>query len=87
MNSKAVGVLATLGVLAVVGLVVWAAVQSQRWTQACIDAGGKVERRWEYASLDMQYIYGSKGEIIGVIPITTQHYSYHCWVNRQEIFP
>lgn len=69
----------------IVAAVVWSVVETHRWIQACHDAGGWVEQRWEYATMDMYYNYDARGNIVSVVPIVTQHYSYHCWVNHQEV--
>jgi len=69
--------------LAVAGII-WAVVVHVQHSRACERSGGRVEERWEYASIDMTYSYDSKGNITSVTPVVTQHYSYHCWVNGQE---
>ncbi len=78
---------AALLVLGTIAATAWAVVAMHQWTKACHDAGGWVEQRWEYATMDMYYTYDAKGNIASVVPVVTQHYSYHCWVNHQEIDP
>jgi hypothetical protein len=78
-------VLAATFIAAVVAWIVVAVVMQVKWTNKCHDAGGWVEQRYEYSSIDMTYMYDSKGNITAVIPTVTQHYSFHCWVNHQEV--
>lgn len=79
-----VGVAAGAFIVLTLAAMAWAIVLHVQHSRACTKAGGRVEERWEYASVDMTYTYDSKGNITSVTPVVTQHYSYHCWVNGQE---
>jgi hypothetical protein len=73
-------------VVIVVG-VVFAIAQIHKWYKQCDEAGGRVEQRFEYASIDMTNHYDGKGQLLYVSTAITQHYSYHCWANGQEVLP
>ncbi|MFI5840570.1 hypothetical protein ACIA8K_12760 [Catenuloplanes sp. NPDC051500] len=77
--------LAAAGIAAILGLMVWAVVEHQRWESQCEQAGGRVERRFEYMQQNAHYTYGPKGNITGVWYSSDPVYSWHCWLNDREI--
>lgn len=74
-------------VLACVGGITAAFVAMHRWEKRCIAAGGEVEQRYEYTQNNTTYTYDAKGNITGVIITPVDIYSYHCWVDKEEIEP
>ncbi|MDT5119260.1 MAG: hypothetical protein QOE30_4999 [Mycobacterium sp.] len=65
-----------LGFMAVVaGLVIWAVISMNAWESRCHDAGGTVETRFE----GFMTIY------VNNMPQLQPQYSYHCWVDGQEV--
>lgn len=77
--------LAGLLIAALIGGITWAIVEQNRWEHRCHAAHGRVEQRFEGYITTYQYIYDSKGNIIGMIPQQTPDYSYHCWVGGREV--
>jgi hypothetical protein len=86
MERREIGVLA-LVFLVLTGLIVWGVIAMHNWEEACKDAGGKVEERYERTDMVMTNTYDGKGNLTGITVIPTQVYSYHCWVNGKEIDP
>jgi hypothetical protein len=78
--------LALAALVAVIGgLVIYAVVDFNNWQKACLAASGEVEERYEYTTVDTTYTYNANGTIATVIILPRDVYSYHCWVNHQEI--
>lgn len=76
---------AGLLIVGVIAAIVVYAVTLHQWYSDCHDLGGRVEQRFEYASVDLHNHYDSKGNLSYVTVDTTRHYSYHCWANGQEV--
>lgn len=62
-------------VLALLGGTTWAVVTQNRWETRCHRAGGHVEHRPD----------GMTIVIVGKVPVPTQRYTEHCWIDGREV--
>jgi hypothetical protein len=81
------GGIVALIVVSVLGLTAWAIVDFENWKHRCREAGGAVEERYEGTDMVITYTYDAKGNVTGYYYTPTDRYSYHCWLNGQEIQP